>query len=381
VIDKPGPWGTGPFELVEGHSSISTRCGIQKADPFTCAWLIEAEDRSERLVLEANMRHWNAERVPRVKRVIFRNDLSPADALDLCVSGNGEVDIVTEVSPADARKVLDSEHADLVPFDANRVLVGIFNRWTQDVPLDDRRVREALNLAVDRDRLIEEGLGGYANALPALTPAWCAGFPKGQEPRPHDPAGALRLLDEAGGWPDARRLRLASPESFAGLARLLASDLELALGLEVDVIVVPTDGLLAGAKMLVEKKLTPPWDVLLHAWFDLSSEAPPAAVHREFFGSDGAFRAGPELPEFDGLFAEMVAQVDPEKLVAVAERIDAHCYEESLALFLCAPQSLTAVNRHVTFVGYRTTFELAEADVDDGHWSLSGERAPVEAAG
>jgi hypothetical protein len=56
-----------------------------------------------------------------------------------------------------------------------------------------------------------------------------------------------------------------------------------------------------------------------YGWFDLSSEAPPAAVHREFFGSDGAFRAGPELPEFDRLYAEMAAQIDGAKLVAVAE--------------------------------------------------------------
>src|SRR6266567_4005208 len=28
--------------------------------------------------------------------------------------------------------------------------------------------------------------------------------------------------------------------------------------------------------MLVEKKLIPPWDILIFGWFDLSSEAPPA---------------------------------------------------------------------------------------------------------
>jgi len=36
VIDAPGPWGTGPFTLVEGYSSISTRNAIMKADPYTC---------------------------------------------------------------------------------------------------------------------------------------------------------------------------------------------------------------------------------------------------------------------------------------------------------------------------------------------------------
>ena len=36
---------------------------------------------------------------------------------------------------------------------------------------------------------------------------------------------------------------------------------------------------------------------------------------------------------------------------------------------LCAPKALYAVNKHVSFGPYRTTFELAEAEVDDEHWS------------
>jgi ABC-type transport system substrate-binding protein len=368
VIDQPGPWGTGPFTLAEGYSSISTRNAIMRPDPYACTWLIESEDRSDRLVLEANRSHWNVERGPRLERVVFRNNLSPAEALELCISTEGEVDIVTEVSPADAERVLASEHANLVRCDANRVLVGIFNRHPSDVPLDDRRARQALNLAVDRRKLIAEGLGGYANPLRALTTSWSGGFPPGAEPYGHDPEQARRLMGEAG-WPEGRHLRIAAPGPFEGLARLIASDVEGALGIGVEVIVVPAEKQLAGARALIEKKLAPPWDILLHGWFDLSSEAPPAVVHREFFGSDGAFRAGPENPEFDALYAEMAAQIDGEKLVAVAERIDNHVFEEALALFLCAPQALYAVNKHVSFGPYRTTFELAEAEVGEQHWS------------
>jgi len=164
-------------------------------------------------------------------------------------------------------------------------------------------------------------------------------------------------------------LRIAAPEPFGGIARLVASDVQEASGVEVDVIVVPQEKLLAGTRMLVEKKLVPPWDMLIFGWFDLSSEAPPAAVHREFFGSDGAFRAGPELPEFNKLYSEMAAQIDGQKLVKVAEQIDRYVFDEALALFLCAPQALYAVNKHVSFGPYRTSFELAETEVDEQHWS------------
>jgi ABC-type transport system substrate-binding protein len=350
-----------------------------RANPFASAGIIESEDRSPRLVLEANRSHWNIERGPRLERAIFRNDLTPAEALELCISSEGEMDIVTEVSPADAARVIASEHAKLVVCDANRVLVGIINRYPSDVPLHDKRARKALNLAVDRQKVITQGLGGYANLLCALTPSWCGGFPTGMEPYAHDPEQARSLMDEAG-WPTGRNLRIAAPAPFEGIARLVATDVKATLGIGVDVIVVPQEKLLAGTRMLVEKKLVPPWDMLIIGWFDLSSEAPPAAVHREFFGSDGAFRAGPELPEFDKLYTEMAAQIDGQKLVKVAEHIDRYVFDEALALFLCAPQALYAVNKHVNFGPYRTTFELAETEVDEQHWSRRSTKEDQQAA-
>lgn len=261
-----------------------------------------------------------------------------------------------------------SEYAELIAIDANRVLAGIINRAATDVPLGERAARQALNLAVDQERIISEGLGGYASVLCGMTASWCSGYPADSQPYSPDAERAKSLMAEAG-WPDGRPLRIATPEGFEGVARLVAEDVESALGIGSEVIVVPEEGLLAGARALVEKKLAPPWDILIHAWFDLSSEAPPAAVHREFFGSDGAFRAGPEVAGFDERFAKMAAEVEPEALVAAAEEVDRFAFDEALALFLCAPQALYAVNKHVNFGPYRTTFELAEAEVSEEHWS------------
>jgi ABC-type transport system substrate-binding protein len=387
VIDEPGPWGTGPFTLVQGASSILTRNVIMTPDPYTCSWLIESEDRTPEVVLEANLDHWNrAARGPRVQRAVFRNTLSPSRALDLCLSTDGEVDIVTEVDPSDAARVEASEHARLIVADANRVLCCIVNRGRADVPLDSVDVRTALNLAVDRSRIVADGLHGYANPIPAMTPPWCSGFPEGAQPHPHDPEEARRLF-EKGGWPNGRPVRIAAPGAFAGIAQLVAADLRSALGVAVEVAVVPDQAALAGARALVEKKLDQPWDLLVHGWFDLSSEAPPAAVHREFFGLDGAFRAGPPDPGFDALFDRMKVALDGGELVRIAAEIDRYCFDNALAVFLCAPQALYAVNNHVGFGPYRTTFEIAEVTVDEGHWSRRAEAssgptaaAPAEAA-
>ena len=171
------------------------------ADPLTAIWLDTRQDRTPRVVLQANTDHWNRERGPRLEKVVFRNDLTPQEALRLVCDTEGEVDILTEVSPADADRVKDSPHARLVTTDAMRVLVGIINR--DAAPFGDVRSRKALNLAVDRERLIRDGLKGYAYPTAGLNPHYSAGYNPDLKPYPHAPEEARRLLREAG-YPDGR---------------------------------------------------------------------------------------------------------------------------------------------------------------------------------
>ena len=53
MLDAAGPWGTGPFILKDGTSTL--------------------EKRSPEVVLEANPNYWNASRKPKVQRVVFDN--------------------------------------------------------------------------------------------------------------------------------------------------------------------------------------------------------------------------------------------------------------------------------------------------------------------
>ena len=219
-------------------------------DPFTYTWLFTDFPRSDRVVLEANTDHWNKERGPRLEKVVYVNDIHPAVALEKVCNTEGEIDIVSEVSPADARKVVDSEHANLITVDALRVVSGLINRNAEF--MNDVRVRRALNLAVDRDRLIDEVFQGYAHPVAALAPPYSCGAPDGLEPYPHDPGEAKRLLSEAG-WPEGRALRLAATSDVTAVAEHLAGDLRDSLGVEVETIIIPDEDLISAQKTLVEK--------------------------------------------------------------------------------------------------------------------------------
>ena len=260
----------------------------------------------------------------------------------------------------------NSEHANLVTIDAMRVVSGLVNR--NAAPLDDARVRKALNLAVDRGRLIRESFFGYAHPVAAMAPPYSWESPDDLQPYPHDPEEGKRLLAEAG-WPEGRTLRLATTGDVEPVARHLAESFRGSLGIEVELVEIPDEKLVAAQRALVEKNLPVPFDVLVHAWFDLAAGYPPAVIHREYFHSGGAFRVGPVLPEFEDLMGRSVVETDPQKLGDIGKELDKLVYDEALNVFLCCPQALVAVNKHVDFTGHAATLELAETEVDEEHWS------------
>lgn len=367
-MDAPGPWGTGPFILSKGYSSIQNAPAIINKRPLEATWLTVKEERTPIVVLDANPNYWNKKRGPRLTSVVFRNNLSPKEALHLCTTTEGQVDIVTQVEPKDARIVKTSKFAKLVSEKGNQVLAGVFNRFKQDLDFNDRNLRLAINLAVDREELIRSGFYGYADEIAALTPAWAADYPGDLTPRAYDPENARTIMKKAN-YPDGRRLKLAATEKQASVAKLIANQIQKALHIGVEVMIIPEDYEINWLRIVAEKKLVPSWDILLANATALFYEDTPAFFHREFFGQSGALRAGPELPQFNQMFHRMAAEVDKRKRVEIAKEIDRYVFKEALALFLCVPQTLYAVNKHVQFQPYRTTFELAETEVTKNHWS------------
>jgi len=372
VIDAPGPWGTGPFILSEGHSVIDSRQAVTSRDPFACIWL-PTEDRTPRVRLVANPGYWDRRRGPRLTEVVFRNDLSPRDALEAVCTTEGEVDIVTDVPPDQAQRVERSEHADLVSLDAAHVIVGVFDRDAGDLPLHDRRARQALNLAVDRGALVREAMHGRARPLGGLTPptALTAAqrFPRRLSPHPHDPALAARLWAAAGGAAQ-HTLRIAALEGLEAVAQRVAGDVGAALGLRAEVRALHGEEAVEAQRALAEKERPRPWHVLIVQQGMQSIDGAPLELHRAFAGRSGEYRAGPVVAAFEELYADLPRHTSQAALVRQANAIDRFVREQSLALFLCAPDALYAVNRHVRFKPYATTFELAETEVGAGHWSL-----------
>jgi len=295
-------------------------------------------------------------------------------ALDLVCTTEGEVDIVTEVSPADAARVEDSEHANLVAGDAVRVIAGVINRDAERVPFADQRAWLALNLAVDRDALVKEAMFGYAKPLAGLTPHAAVlvldrVLHPFFSPYLHDGGRAAELWQATGGS-GSGPLRIAAPEKLEGVALQVAAQLRAALGAKIDVTIDRTrDAQLDTRRRLAEKVRPQEWDILIQEQGAQVADGPPLELHRAFVGETGEYRAGPVVPGFEALYAELVAETAKLKQAEISHRIDKFVHDEALALVLCAPQALYAVNKHVDFTPYATTFELAQTKAKKEHRS------------
>src|SRR6266852_6004723 len=149
MIESGGPWGTGPYQLVEGFSLPGKR--------------------SDRVVLEANPRYWDRTRMPRVKRIVFDNTLSQQEAVELVKTTEGRVDLVSVVRPLDTLRVAQSPFATVVKNRGNLITVfGQFNMRKTGSPWRDVRLRQAANLAINREDLIRYGAKGNGEIIPAL---------------------------------------------------------------------------------------------------------------------------------------------------------------------------------------------------------------------
>jgi peptide/nickel transport system substrate-binding protein len=170
------PVGSGPFRFVE--------------------WV-----RDDHTTLAANSAYWGADTYKgsaQVPTVIFRP--VPSAGTRVADLLNGTADMIFDVSPDDVDTVrgLASSGYQIVPNPAARLQFIEFMPKKATDPLADRRVRQALNYAIDVQGMIDnlfKGLGTRA-ASPILVGA--LGYDPTLQPYEYNPTLARQLLADAG---------------------------------------------------------------------------------------------------------------------------------------------------------------------------------------
>jgi peptide/nickel transport system substrate-binding protein len=136
----------------------------------------------------------DAWRQPRCDNLALRLTTDQTARMQAVLSQTAQV--ATDVSPDD-RGTLEAAGGRLVARATTTILVLNFIT-TKPGPLQDVRVRKAINLAIDREKLIAAFLPGYTQPVEQLAALDAFGRASGLAPLAFDPQQARRLLDAAG---------------------------------------------------------------------------------------------------------------------------------------------------------------------------------------
>jgi peptide/nickel transport system substrate-binding protein len=137
---------------------------------------------------------------PYLDRIVYRNIPEPTTLLTELLTGR--IDFYVQPTPEQGQRIDADRNARLISYpDRSFVLIG----WNQRrAPFDDVRVRRALTMGIDRQRMTDAVLYGFGSVANSTVPPfyWQYDESAGADLR-FDPEGAQRLLAEAGYTPGA----------------------------------------------------------------------------------------------------------------------------------------------------------------------------------
>ena len=161
------PAGTGPFRFVEWESNA-------------------------KVVVERNDDYWGG--APSLEAVVFRPITDANTRVAEMLSGG--IDVMVEIPP-DSVQNFDGNGFSLYEQAGPHLWFLILN--AKEGPFADKRVRQAINYAIDKKTLVEDILQGTAEVASGPTPpAFSWAYNEALQPYPYDPEKAKSLLEEAG---------------------------------------------------------------------------------------------------------------------------------------------------------------------------------------
>ncbi len=159
--------------------------------------------RGEKIVLVRNDDYWGPK--PFFDKVVFYviPDAQTREAKLL----SGELDLIIQPPSADIQRLENQPHIVVLKTLSTRVMYIGIN--TQYGPLRDKKVRKALNYAVDKEALIKNVLFGLGGEMDSPLPSFSIGYRR-LPAYSYDPDKARELLKEAG-YPNGFKITLYTP--------------------------------------------------------------------------------------------------------------------------------------------------------------------------
>lgn len=311
------PSGTGPFKITGYEAGVKT-------------------------ILERNAEYWN-QPLPYLDRITFV--VMPEVTTRVTALEAGEVDVIAALLP-DAVPPLQEKGFNIVASEVtNQIWYYGVNLDDQSGALKDKRVRQALNYAVDRVGMADQLLLGQMYPLDGMivptSPLWKRGLPSRYT---YNPEKAKELLKEAG---FAQGLTLKARIPTTGSSMLIPVPMTEWFQRDLEAV---------GVKLEIQ---TLDWTTYLGYWikgmspdvaFDCMSWA---SDHSEdwaldIFGSSGFGNTGHIKDEvIDKLYAEYEITADPQKQLDLMRQAFDRIQEEAYMVPIGSDKNIIVANKRI----------------------------------
>jgi peptide/nickel transport system substrate-binding protein len=278
---KRHPVGAGPYKFV------SSKPGVE-------------------VVLEADPGYWR--RVPAVKTLVMRS-IPDATTRALTLK-TGEADIAYALDGPAAEGIKDDPGIKIVATNhASSLWIEFTEQWDPKSPWHDRRLRLAVNCALDRQAISDAGCLGFCPPAGVIVPR-VMDFALQVAPMAYDPARAKQLLGEAGYPNGIDAGEFAAIPGFPTIAEAVMNYLNAA-------------GIRVKLKQMERAAFYGDWQAkkLRGVFMTGAGNSGNAASRVEaFIQSKGAYAYG-GYPDIDELFRQQATERDHAKRKALLDKI------------------------------------------------------------
>ena len=330
------PVGTGPFKFAEWESNA-------------------------KVVVIRNDDYWDG--APALEAVVFRPITDANTRVAEMLSGG--IDVMVEIPP-DSVASFDGNGFTLLEQAGPHLWFLILN--AKEGPFADKRVRQAINYAIDKKTLVENILQGTAEVASGPTPpAFSWAYNEALQPYPYDPAKAMALLKEAGH--EGAELVFYVTEGGSGMldpvpmGTAIQADLAK-IGLSVKIETYEWNTFLGKVNPGLEGKA----DMAQMAWMTNDPDTLPYLALRTGAWPDaGGFNSGYySNPEVDKLLEAARSATDQTERATLYRQMQEIVYEDAPWAFIANWKQNAATAEQVSGFKLQPSFFLLLKDVTKG---------------
>jgi len=315
--DYAGEW---PATEDFNNGTLANGTGPYKFGEFT---------RGDRIVLERNDDYWGE--VEPWTEVVMRPITSDGPRVAALLAG--DVDIIEKPPLQDLPRLEEDDNVAVVQGISNRVIYLHMDQHGEETPgvtgtdgknpFLDKRVREAMSKAINREAIVERIMGGVAVPAGQLLPEGMFGHNPELEVEPYDPDRAKELLAEAG-YPDGFGLTIGGPnDRYINDAQILQAVAQMytRIGVETEV-----DA--STASVFFSRRNQYEFSMYMAGWGSGTGEMSSplkalVATPDDEKGYGTTNRGRYSNPELDALIEEALKTVDDEKREAILQEASA----------------------------------------------------------